>query len=77
MFQKSTPNCTCLSSFLTLLIVSHLNALQIYNMILYFRLPHFHVSNNDLFSTFGTLILYRRSLDTFDLTEWKWECSPS
>ena len=38
-----------------------------YNIILYFRLPYFHVSNCALFSTqyFSTLILYRRSLDTF------------
>ena len=38
-----------------------------YNIILYFRFPYFHVSNNSaLFSTqyFSTLILYRRSLDT-------------
>ena len=41
--------------------------LILYNIILYFRLPYFHVSNNALFSTwyFSTLILYRRSLDTF------------
>ena len=38
-----------------------------HNMILYFRLPYFHVSNCALFATyyFSTLILYRRSLDTF------------
>ena len=38
-----------------------------YNIILYFRLPYFHVSNSALFSTyyFSTLILYRCSLDTF------------
>ena len=38
-----------------------------YNIILYFRLPYFHVSNCALFSTwyFSTLILYRRSFDTF------------
>ena len=39
-----------------------------YNMmLLYFRLPYFHVSNSALFSTyyFRTLILHRRSLDTF------------
>ena len=38
-----------------------------YNMILYFCLPYFHVSNNALFCTwyFSTFILYRRSLDTF------------
>ena len=43
-----------------------------YNIILYFRLPYFHVSNYALFSTwyFNTLILYRRSLDTF---YWFWE----
>ena len=38
-----------------------------YNIILYFRLIYFHVSNCALFSTkySSTLILYRRSLDTF------------
>ena len=38
-----------------------------YNIILYFRLPYFHVSNRALFSTkyLNTLILNRRSLDTF------------
>ena len=38
-----------------------------YNIILYFRLLCFHVSNSALFSTehFSTLILYKRSLDTF------------
>ena len=38
-----------------------------YNIILYFRLPYFHVSNSAIFSTqfFSTLILYTRSLDTF------------
>ena len=38
-----------------------------YNIILYFCLPYFHVSNCALFSTlyFSTLILYRHSLDTF------------
>ena len=38
-----------------------------YNIILYFCLPYFHVSNCALFSTkyFSTLILYTRSLDTF------------
>ena len=41
-----------------------------YNIILYFRLLCFHVANCALFSTyyFSTLILYRRSLDTFYLT---------
>ena len=36
-------------------------------MLLYFRLLYFHVSNSVLFSTsnFSTLILYRRSFDTF------------
>ena len=34
--------------FVVVLIVSHLNAL---NMLLYFRLPYFHVSNSALFST--------------------------
>ena len=40
-----------------------------YNIILYFRLPYFHVSNCALFSTqySSTLILYRRNLDTFYL----------
>ena len=40
-----------------------------YNIILYFRLPYFDVSNSALFSTwyFSTLILYRRSLDTFQI----------
>ena len=38
-----------------------------YKTILYFRLSYFHVSNSALLSTsyFSTLILYRRSLDTF------------
>ena len=38
-------------------------------MILCFRLPYFHVSNSALFFThyFSTLILHRRSLDTFYL----------
>ena len=38
-----------------------------YNIRLYFRLPYCYVSNCALFSTryFSTLILYRRSLDTF------------
>ena len=36
-------------------------------VILYFRLPYFHVSNSALFFTsyFSTLILHRQSLDTF------------
>ena len=36
-------------------------------IILYFRLPHFHVSNSASFSTWypSTLILHRRNLDTF------------
>ena len=40
-----------------------------YNIIFYFRLLYFPVSNGALFSTqyFNTLILYRRSLDTFYL----------
>ena len=39
-----------------------------YNMIiLYFRLPYLHIKNSALFSTqyFSTLILYRRSLETY------------
>ena len=38
-----------------------------YNIIIYFRLVYFHVSNCALFSTkyFSALILYRCSLDTF------------
>ena len=45
-----------------------------YNIILYFRLPYFHVSNIALFSTkyISTLILYRRSLDTFYLQNMDW-----
>ena len=37
-----------------------------YNIILYFRLPNFNVSNSALIFTyyFSTLILYRRSVDT-------------
>ena len=45
--------------------------LMLYNIILYVRLPYFHVSNCALFSTyyFSTLILYRRNLDTFYSTK--------
>ena len=41
-----------------------------YDIILYFRLPYFHVCNSSLFSTkyFSTLILCRHSLDTFHHT---------
>ena len=43
-------------------------------MLLYFRLPYFHVSDTALFSAlyFSTLILYRHSLDTFymDIRNW-------
>ena len=40
---------------------------QVKALLLYIRLPYFHVSNSALFSTkyFSILILYRRSLDTF------------
>ena len=44
-----------------------IHILMPYNRIIYFRLFYFHVSNSALFSTqyFSTLILHRRSLDTF------------
>ena len=44
-----------------------IHILMPYNIILYFRLIYFHVSICALFSTYysSTLILYRRSLDTF------------
>ena len=42
-----------------------------HSMIFYFRLPNFHVANSTLFFTyyFSTLILHRRSLDTFSYVE--------
>ena len=46
--------------------------LMAYNIIVfYFRLPYFHVSDSALFFAwyFGTLILYRRGLETF-----YWNC---
>ena len=44
-----------------------IHILMPYNIIIYFRLLHFNVSNSALFPTqyFSTLILHRGSLDTF------------
>ena len=52
------------------LLKKHVTTQSVYELVIHLwggTLPYFHVSNNALFSTeyFSTLILYRRSIDTF------------